>query len=172
MANYDYSTLLEDLQSLMVTAIIPVYNGGDKETGFKLVMPLTQSQNQIQSSGLLKKEAAASTYTFGLLLPVNEDEVGLTITDLELENQDTGILIDTNARLIQGITFSNNTYTTTGTVYNNYISQGDFFKIVPQTDWLLTTPGMQGIPQILCLIDPEQSMDFSGVSISYDTLYI
>lgn len=172
MANYDYSTLLESLQNLMVTAIIPVYNGGDKETGFKLVMPLVQNQSQNQSSGLLKKEAATPTYTFGLALPINDFETGFMVTDLQLEDEDTGILIDTNACLIQGITFGNNAYATTGTVYNNYISQGDFFKIMPQTDWLLTTSGMQGIPQMLCLIDPDQSMDFSGVSISYDTLYI
>lgn len=160
MAVYDYSEILENLSQEGFHGIIPVYNGGDIETGFKLVLPLSTLDTVGMSFGIV---LYADGFTNNLL----------SIEGLKLADSEDGVLIDTNAHLIQGITINDSGYTTTTNVYNNYIVLGDFFKIMPQTEWVLTEMGREGIPQLICLGSPlSTNIDYNNVSISYDTLYI
>ena len=182
MATYDYSTILETLSDQAdVEAIIPVYNGGDKDAGFKLIIPLglIESGNNGAITGTRTvgqvTESEETEYSFFICLYNDEfrSKDFLLIQNLKLADSEDGVLIDTNAHLIQGIVINNSGYTTTTNVYNNYIRYGDFFKIIPQTEWLLTETGSQGIPQLLCIgASSGTDIDYSNVSISYDTLYI
>ena len=185
MATYDYSAILETLSDEEgIEAIIPVYNGGDKEAGFKLVVPLGLIENGGSDTPVIIKgtrtveqvtESEENKYSFFICL-YNDDlfsKYFLLIQNLELADSEDGVLIDTNAHLIQGIAINDSGYTTTTNVYNNYIFNGDFFKIIPQTEWLLTENGSQGIPQLLCIgASSDTNIDYDNVSISYDTLYI
>lgn len=185
MATYDYSTILETLSDQAdVEAIIPVYNGGDKEAGFKLVVPLGLIESGGNDTPVITRgtrtveqnaESEETKYSFFVCLYNDEfrSKDFLVVQNLELEDSEDGILIDTNAHLIQGIVINDSGYTTTTSVYNNYIMYGDFFKIIPQTEWLLTEIGSQGIPQLLCIgASSDTDIDYNNVSISYDTLYI
>lgn len=185
MATYDYSAILETLSDQAdVEAIIPVYNGGDKEAGFKLVIPLGLIESGGSNTPVIVKgtrtveqvaESEETKYSFFVCLYNDEfrSKDFLVIQNLKLADSEDGVLIDTNAHLIQGVVINNSGYTTTTNVYNNYIGYGDFFKIIPQTEWLLTEIGSQGIPQLLCIgASSDTNIDYNNVSISYDTLYI
>ena len=185
MATYDYSAILETLSDQAdVEAIIPVYNGGDKDVGFKLVIPFGLIESGGSDAPVIVKGTRTVEQTteleenrYSLFICLYDDEFRskdfLVIQGLKLADSEDGVLIDTNAHLIQGIVINNSGYTITTNVYNNYIRHGDFFKIIPQTEWLLTEIGSQGMPQLLCIgASLNANIDYNDVSISYDTLYI
>ena len=107
--------------------VIKLYNPGDIETGFRLYIP----GNNLSSSQL--------TLLYKQNQLVNEDVSGLIINPIVLKNNDVGILVDTNSQLIIGVSSfthdidGNAVYKTSGSIYNEYIEVGEFFKIQPNT---------------------------------------
>lgn len=95
--------------------LIPLWNAGDLETDF-----------------LLKFEGAITSKE-GLQININPkigETVGnkaghIRILPFDLKSNDTGFQINTKTNLIEGIDNKG----ATGTLYNAYISEGDFFKI-------------------------------------------
>ena len=99
--------------------IIQVYNPGDLPVPFQLYIPFNGNEIQELNFGLSE---------------VNNSQLRLkTITRLSGDDQATGIWINTKNHLIEGIEKISNddgdTYKTTGYVYNQFISGGNFFQI-------------------------------------------
>lgn len=133
---------------------IKLYNPGDIETGFRLYIPFTIEGNTATFN--------STTLTY---MVNDENKAGLVIDGFEIntqENSDKGILIDTNTGLITGVLVppeSNNmdvSYITSGNLYNQYVSLGNFFKIQPD---------MSGNSTI------EITGGINGIRIFYDYLY-
>jgi predicted phage tail component-like protein len=101
---------------------ITIYNGGDLPTGFRLY---------------LSAEAVGANVHLTYL----EDNSNITaVLNLEkmtpLETEDIGVLIDTNSGLIIGVSSFNLTqtgaiYETSGHLYNQFVTSGQFFKLEP-----------------------------------------
>ena len=95
---------------------ITLYNPGDISAPFKLYVPF--SGNTINA------------LTISL---VDVDGAQLEINSITKKDNDTanGIFINTNNCLIEGVVYDpvEETYTTTGYIYNDYIDEGNFFKI-------------------------------------------
>ncbi len=133
---------------------IKLYNPGDIETGFRLYIPFTIEGNTATLN--------STTLTY---MVNDENKAGLVIDGFEIniqENSDKGILIDTNTGLITGVLVppeSNNadvSYITSGNLYNQYVSLGNFFKIQPDVSGNSTIEITGGI---------------NGIQIFYDYLY-
>lgn len=88
-------------------------NTGDMPTDFILYIPLSDETD---------------TLTF-YLNNINADSIKMVLTDIVKFNDDIGICINTRTQLIEGIDENNNK---TGTLYNKYITNGDFFQL-PQS---------------------------------------
>ena len=58
----------------------------------------------------------------------------LRLVDFELFEGDSGIQINTKLNLIEGIDQYGNI---TGTIYNKYLTEGDFFKIVANEELII-----------------------------------
>ena len=134
---------------------IKLYNPGDIETGFRLYVPFGEPEN-----GVITFNQMTLTYIVD-----DENKAGLVIDGFEIntqENSDKGILIDTNTGLITGVLVppeSNNvdvSYITSGNLYNQYVSLGNFFKIQPDISGNSTIEITGGI---------------NGIQIFYDYLY-
>lgn len=96
---------------------IPVYNAGDLEADFILKF------NGAPSSAInieLSQQNVAGKKGF------------LNLKNFDLKGTDTGFQINTKTNLIEGF----NAEGLTGTLYNENITQGDFFKILPQEEGL------------------------------------
>ena len=96
---------------------ISVYNAGDLEADF-----------------ILKFNGAPSN---AINITLGQQDVGdkkafLNLKSFSLKNTDTGFQINTKTNLIEGF----NAEGLTGTLYNENITQGDFFKIPPQEEGL------------------------------------
>lgn len=96
---------------------ISVYNGGDLETDF-----------------ILKFNGAPGD---AVNIELGQQDVGdkkafLNLKKFSLKNTDTGFQINTKTNLIEGF----NAEGLTGTLYNENITQGDFFKIPPREEGL------------------------------------
>ena len=94
---------------------ISVYNAGDLETDF-----------------ILKFNGAPGD---AVNIELNQQNVGnkkafLNLKKFGLKNTDTGFQINTKTNLIEGF----NAGGLTGTLYNENIIQGDFFKIPPREE--------------------------------------
>ena len=101
---------------------IKIYNPGDIETGFRLYIPAASVAQQTT----LSYEGAR-----------------LVIEPIQLKTNDTGfadvgVIVDTNTGLINGLKSAitiesdgNPSYTTSGNIYNEYVSAGYFFKLQP-----------------------------------------
>lgn len=142
------------------TGEIKVYNPGDVETGFRLYIPFSEP-----SGG--KRTLAQTTLTY----IVNEQNIAeLIINAIEIDtesNSDLGILIDTNTGLITGVSVApvggvNSTYTTSGNLYNQYVSLGNFFKIQPSI--AVNNSGVDNS-------SIEITGGNNGIQIFYDYLY-
>lgn len=106
--------------------IITTYNPGDVATGIRLYLPdntVTDSETTIRYRF---QESTSSPVT-----------ASLKLKPIELEGSDIGVLIDTNNRLITGVTnmsldqSGNWQYTTSGIIYNNFVDSGTFFLLEP-----------------------------------------
>ena len=129
---------------------ITVYNPGDVETGFRLYLPAAAL-------------SGATTLTY------KADGVNITATlalkAMSLKTGDVGVMVDTNSQLIIGVssapTLNTKTgtydYTTSGNLYNQYISSGQFFRLQTNSIYAYSTLQIIG--------------GASGIRIFYDYLY-
>ena len=96
---------------------ISVYNAGDLETDFILKFSLPVDNTPIGDIKItLSKENVGKVEAF------------LDLKGFSKKNTDTGFQINTKTNLIEGF----NAEGLTGTLYNENITQGDFFKIPPR----------------------------------------
>ena len=101
---------------------VRVYNAGDLEADF-----------------ILKFNGAPSN-TINIKLSqqnVGDKKAFLNLKKFDLKNTDTGFQINTKTNLIEGF----NTEGLTGTLYNENITQGDFFKIPTRDFFKIPTQG-------------------------------
>ena len=98
---------------------ISVYNAGDLETDFILKFRLPVDNTPIGDIKItLSKENVGKVEAF------------LDLKGFSKKNTDTGFQINTKTNLIEGF----NAEGLTGTLYNENITQGDFFKIPPREE--------------------------------------
>lgn len=111
------------------TSGVMIYNPGNLDTDFILTIVLTGN--------------SFSGATFGLDL-----KRSLTLNGFDLATGDVGFRINTKLNLIEGIKQGQgNSYKTSGMVYNEYISEGDFFKlpITSNLEFMLFSPALNGV---------------------------
>lgn len=133
---------------------ILVYNAGDIDTHFKIFLYFETGEFP------------------GCVLGSNTDEHfgKMTIDEFVLADSDNGICINSKLNLIEGVEyiFDNEdnvvSINPTGTIYNKYIAEGDFFKIKPTTTPIL-------MPMILTDFDSPTTDKWIG-SIDYKYYYI
>lgn len=98
---------------------ISVYNAGDLETDFILKFDLPVDNTSISDIKItLSKENVGKVEAF------------LDLNGFSKKGADTGFQINTKTNLIEGF----NAEGLTGTLYNENITQGDFFKIPPREE--------------------------------------
>ena len=98
---------------------ISVYNAGDLETDFILKFSLPADNTPIGDIKItLSKENVGKVEAF------------LDLNGFSKKDADTGFQINTKTNLIEGF----NAEGLTGTLYNENITQGDFFKIPPREE--------------------------------------
>ena len=167
--------------------VFRIYNAGDVATGFRLCIaskPIQESeQNQEETEPAQEPQESqeleefeevepesitipAMTLTYspqdqsGLLCPI------LAIDEFTLKDGDVGVMIDTNNGLIVGISSfgykmdGNAEYTTSGNLYNEFVTSGYFFKFEPSDDYTGTLT-----------IDSTLDINEMDILIFYDYLY-
>lgn len=119
---------------------IHVYNPGDMPASFQIYVPF--SSNTISAFQIILEEKVENNYEaiegatlkLGEIEKITKDATGNNISE---NNLDTGIFINTKNHLIEGVRRQETvidgetviSYTTTGTLYNNCVAGGLFFKI-------------------------------------------
>lgn len=121
------------------TGTIPIYNGGDIETDWKLYVPITSSGCALNKISI-QKDAATPLYE------MNFSNIS------RQSSKDTLIRINSQTNLIEGC---NEKKEPTGTLYNQFIISGDFFKI-PLGEFSFMVEGFT---------------TNSNISLQYDYLY-
>ena len=101
---------------------ISVYNAGDLETDF--ILKFNSAPDDAVNIELSKQN-------------VGNKKAFLNLKKFGLKNTDTGFQINTKTNLIEGF----NAEGLTGTLYNENIIQGDFFKIPPREDYQISVTG-------------------------------
>ena len=101
---------------------ISVYNAGDLETDF--ILKFNSAPGDAVNIELSKQN-------------VGNKKAFLNLKKFGLKNTDTGFQINTKTNLIEGF----NAEGLTGTLYNENIIQGDFFKIPPREDYQISVTG-------------------------------
>ena len=106
--------------------VINIYNAGDIETGFRLYIPASIVSNGIT----LKYKPDGINEVASLIIdPITE------IKTNKYKTSDIGILIDTTNEIIAGVyqITGDSVITTSGNIYNEYISAGYFFHFEPNS---------------------------------------
>ncbi len=145
------------------TYAIPVYNPGDLNVGFCLYIPF--DNGQILPSGENSD------------IIINGEEKILVLKAITRKKNDTatGILINTTNHLIEGVEFTEvanekdyrtPSWRTTGTLYNEYIKEGDF-PYIKRNDWCLDDNSRSQNIYISCAPITGNKQ----ISIHYDYLY-
>ena len=156
------------------TYAIPVYNPGDLNVGFCLYIPFTQVTTEV-SDPIITYKILPSDENSDII--INGEEKILVLKEITRKKNDTatGILINTTNHLIEGVEFTevadNKDYRTpswhtTGTLYNEYIREGDF-PYIKRNDWSLDNNSRSQNIYISCApIEGNKQ-----ISIHYDYLY-
>ena len=129
---------------------ITVYNPGDIETGFRLYLPAAALGTA--TTLIYKVDGMNTTAT-------------LALKAMTLKIGDVGVIVDTNSQLIIGVSSAPSldpvsgayNYTTSGNLYNEYVSSGYFFHLEPNVFHDYSTLQITG--------------GASGIRIFYDYLY-
>lgn len=143
---------------------IKVYNPGDIDVSFSLYIPFNGTTISAFNFTLEEKdEDASDDYT-----AVNN--YAMHINEITRKGDvDTGVIINSKNHLIEGVvkTTSGNdvSYSTTGSIYNDYIAGGDFFTI-PCTAMLMPEFGSHFDGQIKFSIDTGED-----TAIMYEYIY-
>lgn len=106
-------------------AMIPVYNAGNIDAPFYLYLPYTNYGQY--NPGTLDPAIGENIVVY------SGDENALIIESFTSRKNfvsESGILINTNNHLIEGVIDRKGALITTGEIYNNYIKGGDFGKIL------------------------------------------
>lgn len=97
---------------------IKIYNPGDVETDFKAYLPFTLLPNFSAPSSIILKQNG------------KENKI-LNFPGIQRQGEDLGICINSKTNLIEGYDIHLNS---TGSLYNKFITSGDFFKIPVTTE--------------------------------------
>jgi hypothetical protein len=142
--------------------VIPLYNPGDIDTPFYLFLPYEQEENN----------------NIGKLEPNSGDWVDINMSNnvlrlkpftakanLQTEN---GIMINTQNHLIEGVLYDMETssWKTTGNLYNEFITAGDFSKI-KSADWSMYNTWSRATAQAIYL----NCTTAANARIHYNYLY-
>lgn len=158
------------------TYAIPVYNPGDLNVGFCLYIPFTQVTTEVESSDpIITYKILPSDENSDII--INGEEKILVLKEITRKKNDTatGILINTINHLIEGVELTevadNKDYRTpswhtTGTLYNEYIKEGDF-PYIKRNDWSLDNNSRSQNIYISCASIEGNKQ----ISIHYDYLY-
>ena len=117
-----------------------VYNPGDIDTPFLLYIPFTSDTIDAFSMTLEEYNEDEDSYIavegaqlrFGTITRVTKtwNSALKKMVDIATKNLDDGIIINTKNQLVEGVQKTDdNSYKTTGTLYNNFIEGGNFFTI-------------------------------------------
>lgn len=115
---------MSELQTKSNISSISVVNIGDMPMDWYVIIANSNTSNL----GELKIEVNG--------VAINK----LIFNGFTVKTGDTHIMVNSKTNLVEGLKFANNVYTQTGNVYNNYISQGDFFKIPVGTSNFFIVP--------------------------------
>ena len=118
------------------TGTILIYNGGDIETDWKLYVPFTGTGCNLNKISI-QKDAATPLYE------INFSNIS------RKSSKDALIRINSQTNLIEGC---NSKKEPTGTLYNQFITSGDFFKI-PLGEFSFILEGITTNPKILLQYD-------------------
>ena len=126
-----------------IPAHINIYNPGDLPTGFRLYCPFSAlDQLNSQQAQVDSTIVAEPRYTYNMTITyeenLNEEATAtLQIQNLQKINTDIGIIINTDTGLILGVSKvawdndGNRIFTTSGNLYNRFVTGGYFFKLNP-----------------------------------------
>ena len=140
LEDYDVAKTIEveDEGQTVDNEIINVYNPGDMPAPFQIYIPFIG--NTIPAFQMILEEKIEvegeednyevidnATLKFNEIKKITTDAAGEPINN---NDQDTGILINTKNHLVEGVRSPDpGVYITTGTLYNNCVAGGLFFKI-------------------------------------------
>lgn len=144
-----------------------LYNPGDIDSPFLLYIPFVNGV--IKGAGSDDK-AYFSLSTGGKAMVF--EPIAKKKGEDGKEGPDTGIIINTENHLVEGVKFddSTNRWTLTGNLYNEHLLQGEFPKILHNGPFILDPMGNKygRLLRINCEIPDE---DLNRIKIFYDYLY-
>lgn len=103
-------------------AIMYIYNGGDIDTNLEIIIP-----RRVWNK--LAPYYSEPYLVFSLSASDSSYYTSLSIKPFTIPENEDGIIIDSKLKLIKGYKIINDKIELTGTNYNKYKKQGDFFKI-------------------------------------------
>ena len=144
-----------------------LYNPGDIDSPFLLYIPFTD--NVIRGAG--SDDNAYFSLSTGGKAMVFEPIIKKKGKDGE-EGPDTGIIINTENHLIEGVKFDDsiNKWSLTGNLYNEYLLEGDFPKVLHNGP-LILDPMENKYGRALRINSHIPDEDLNRIKIFYDYLY-
>ena len=91
-----------------------LYNAGDVDAYFKAYYPITSEAHNLTSIKLYKNNILENQINF---------------SGIDIQGQDTYLCINSKTNLITGSINNDGKFIDTGTLYNKYITSGDFFNL-------------------------------------------